>query len=91
MSEQELVQRWKSEIKIAEKQRNYKKAEALWKKVDKYTLYNVWSISNNSWFRPNSCGYTNDKEKAGVYTKQEINSHLSYYDNKKTTEAVLIK
>jgi hypothetical protein len=90
LSEQDSVQRWKQEITRAEKKRNYKKAEALWKKVDNFTLYNVWSLSNGLWFRPGNNGYTSNKSEAGVYTKQEIDGNQSYYNNGNTTESRLI-
>lgn len=89
LSEQKSIQRWKIEINKAEKARDYKKAKALWDKIDNYTLYNVWSLKNNSWFAPYSSGYVSDKEKAGVYTKKEIDDSQYYYNNGETTKAVL--
>lgn len=31
--------------------------------------YKIWSIEHNLWWGSNSSGYTNNLEKAGVYTK----------------------
>lgn len=91
LTQQQQVQRWKDEVKKAEKKRNYKKAEALWKKIDNFTLYNVWSLKRNSWYASGSSGYVSRQEDAGVYTKREIDSDQSYYNNNKTTKAILIE
>ncbi len=31
----------------------------------------IWSKEHNSWWRPNSHGYTTDQSQAGLYTEEE--------------------
>lgn len=34
-------------------------------------LYLIWSLEHHAWWRPNSCGYTNCFQEAGIYTKAD--------------------
>lgn len=41
--------------------------------------YRIWSNEHNAWWKPNYCGYTQDINKAGVYTLEELkNSNYKY-------------
>lgn len=41
-----------------------------------------------TWWRPDNAGYTTDLQNAGRYSRQEVEAHRSYYDNKTDTLAV---
>jgi hypothetical protein len=32
-----------------------------------YSMWFIWSIEHNAWWRPNAQGYTQDKKEAGLY------------------------
>lgn len=40
------------------------------------------------WWRANDCGYTDDINEAGGYTKEQIEKNPSYYNNGITTLAI---
>ena len=42
------------------------------------------------WWRPDNSGYTTKLEEAGRYTLEQIDAQRDYYDNNKTTRAVLV-
>jgi hypothetical protein len=49
-----------------------------------------WSVTSENlvWWRPNNSGYTVLIERAGHYSREEVEAHPSYYNNGDTTIAV---
>lgn len=41
---------------------------------DKDLRWMIWSNEHNAWWRPNSCGYTDLIEQAGLYSYDEAKS-----------------
>lgn len=58
-----------------------------------YILSLKWSENKNEyvWWESNNSGYTTDIERAGVYTAEQVESKLDYYNNGKTTRAIPVE
>ncbi len=56
--------------------------------------YRILSLAHSPWgnyavwWGPNDCGYTSELNTAGVYSHEQVNSNISYYDNGITTRAI---
>lgn len=59
--------------------------------TEKFYIYSVSHSPVNGqalWWGPNDSGYTTDINKAGIYTREQVESHLKHYDNGRETRAV---
>lgn len=55
-----------------------------------YVLSLKWSQGKNNfvWFKPDDCGYTEDINKAGIYSEERIMSRKAYYFNRNCQVAI---
>ena len=44
-------------------------------------LFRIWSKKHEAYYRPNACGYTNDKSAAGLYRRDEAERLTSHTDS----------
>jgi hypothetical protein len=77
----QYIQRLHTELTKAEKAHNYKRCQVLWDKISGIKLYRIWSLKHELWWGHDDCGYTNDKDKAGVYTHENITKNAGYYND----------
>ncbi|WP_163321658.1 UvrB/UvrC motif-containing protein [Draconibacterium mangrovi] len=91
LTHNQQIQRLHSELQKAADQQNYERCIVLRDKLKDVKLYRVWSINHGCWWRPDSSGYTSDKNKAGVYTDETINNNSSYFNNQETTKAIPVE
>ena len=92
LSHDEQINKFAKLLKIAEENHDYDRCKTLYNLMQtERTYYNIWSISEGCWWKEDNRGYTNDKTKAGIYSKETVEKNRDYYDNKEITKAVLIK
>ena len=91
LTKDQQVQRLHSELTENEKSHNYDRCKAIWKLIESYKLYRVWSLKHECWWGHNNSGYTKDKDEAGVYTHENIMANQHYYNDGVNSIAKLIQ
>ena len=93
LTKEQKINRLESELKRYESKKNYIRCISINKQIEKLKateiLYNVWSLKWNMWWGANNSGYTENKRHAGVYLESNILANQDYYNNGKSTKAVL--
>ena len=57
------------------------------------TMFYVWSMEHGAWWRPNHCGYTQNKSEAGKYSYAEackIVHGANQYQGDRPNEAMIL-
>lgn len=94
LTKEQKINRLEEELRKHERSKNYTKCISINKQIEKLKstepVYHVWSLKWNKWWGANNSGYTDDKRYAGVYLESNILADQSYYNNGRTTKAVLI-
>lgn len=95
LTKEQKINRLESELHRYENVKNYIRCISINKQVDKLketeNIYHVWSLKWSKWWGANNNGYTEDKRFAGVYLESNILANQSYYNDGKSTKAILIK
>lgn len=78
--DQQIDRLW-GELTKAERAHEYDRCKSIYKLLESYKLYRVWSIKHGCWWGSNNGGYTSDINQAGVYTHENIMKNQSYYND----------